>query len=179
MNVVLTIQVSSLMDQDYEPSIYLNNNNLGPHALPPLTPSPSTSPPSAAIGSDETAPAQPIILLPVPEPSPEPPLTQPQRPVFDTPNLPPGSTILIDSDEDDGSDFEFSHPPSDLEIPTVMAASTMTDSESGSKPSLPSDSSSYKGSVSSSSRTEESNVSSESDRLTTTRGDSGDEDDDD
>ncbi|KAG0061902.1 hypothetical protein BGZ89_011078 [Linnemannia elongata] len=179
MNVVLTIQVSSLMDQDYEPSIYLNNNNLGPHALPPLTPSPSTSPPSAAIGSDETAPAQPIILPPAPEPSPEPPLTQPQRPVFDTPNLPPGSTILIDSDEDDGSDFEFSHPPSDLEIPTVMAASTMTDSESGSKPSLPSDSSSYKGSVSSSSRTEGSNVSSESDRLTTTRGDSGDEDDDD
>ncbi|KAF9331331.1 hypothetical protein BGZ91_012167 [Linnemannia elongata] len=102
-----------------------------------------------------------------------------QRPVFDTPNLPPGSTILIDSDEDDGSDFEFSHPPSDLEIPTVMAASTMTDSESGSKPSSPSDSSSYKGSVSSSSRTERSNVSSESDRLTTTRGDSGDEDDDD
>ncbi|KAG0284147.1 hypothetical protein BGZ97_008286 [Linnemannia gamsii] len=127
INVVLTIQVSSLMDRDFEPSsIFLNNNNnnnnnnnLGQHSLQPLAPSPSISPPLAGVNQTESV---------APPPSSPPPPTQPQRPVFDTPYLPPGSTILIDSDEDDGSDFEISHPPSDLEDPTVTTASSKTES---------------------------------------------------
>lgn len=166
------------MDHNYEPSIFLNNNNLGSQALSPSNPPTLTPPPSAAIGSNETVPAQPFITSPAPEPSPAPPLTQPQRPVFDTPYLPPGSTILIDSDEDDGNEFEVSHPPSDLEDPTVTAASTTTDTESGSKPPSPNGSTLDKNPAPSNSRTEGSNVSSESDRITTTRGSSGDEDDD-
>ncbi|KAF9551303.1 hypothetical protein EC957_009187 [Mortierella hygrophila] len=171
MNVVLTIQVSSLMDHNYEPSIYLNDHNLAPHAVPSLTPSPSTSPPSAAFGSNETDLAQPFAPPPASEPLPAPPQTQPQRPVFDIPNLPPGSTILIDNDEDDGSEFESSDHPSDLEHTTVTTASTSADSESESEPSSLSESSSDEDSVPSSSRIKGSNMSDESDRFT-------DEDDD-
>ncbi|KAF9123175.1 hypothetical protein BGX30_001579 [Mortierella sp. GBA39] len=176
--LLVTIQVSSLMDHNYEPSIYLNDHNLAPHALPPLTPSPSTPPPSATIRSNETELSQPFAPSPAPEPSPALPQTQPQRPVFDIPYLPPGSTILIDNDEDDGSEFESSDHPSDLEHTTVTTASTSTDSESGSEPSSLSESSSDKDSVPSSSRTKEPNVSGESDRLIATRDSSGDEDDD-
>ncbi|KAF9156091.1 hypothetical protein BG015_007268 [Linnemannia schmuckeri] len=187
MNVVLTIQVSSLMDHNYEPSIYLNNNNNNPgsHAFPALTP-----PPQAATNEIESV---------TPSASPPPPssaLAHPKRPVFDTPFLPPGSTILVDSDEDDGSEFEFPDPPSDPDDPTVTTASSTTDPESGLRPSTEdsptepsspsssstssSESSSEKGSVPSNSVSRTgTDASSEYDWYTTMSGgsSSGDEDD--
>ncbi|KAF8944193.1 hypothetical protein BGZ47_004554 [Haplosporangium gracile] len=176
MNVVLTIQVSSLMDHSYEESIYLNNNNDNPSSrvLPALTP-----PPQAVTNETESVAPSSLPPPPAPSPSPPPPLAHPQRPVFDTPYLPPGSTILVDSDEDDGSEFDFSNLPSDPDDPTVTTASSTTDSDSDSRtpkddsPSEPSSPSS-----SSESFSKEGSVPSSSVSRTGTDASSDDEDDD-
>ncbi|KAF9107481.1 hypothetical protein BGX29_006169 [Mortierella sp. GBA35] len=126
MNIVLTIQVSSLMAHDYEPPIYLNNN-YGSQTIPtatPVLPSPAESP------------------VPAPSPPPiVPAAASPQRPVFDIPYLSPGSTILIDGDEDD--DFEHGSLPDDLDESVSIASaseSADTPAHSASSDSLEKDS---------------------------------------
>ncbi|KAF9909890.1 hypothetical protein EC991_007880 [Linnemannia zychae] len=124
INVVLTIQVTSLMDHGYEPSIYLNNVDSNSPAPQPSFPPPSISP------AMPTSTLAPLPLSPPVTPALPPP--QPQKPVFDAPYLPPGSTILIDGEDEDGNEYESSHSSDsgDTEDPTVNTASTSDDSSS-------------------------------------------------
>ncbi|KAF9935446.1 hypothetical protein FBU30_000044 [Linnemannia zychae] len=122
MNVVLTIQVSSLMDHGYAPTVYLNNNPESHNNSPVTTNTSSTTIPQSSNQSIPTSSFQPSPPPSPPLPPPPAPV-QPHKPVFDTPYLPPGSTILVDGD---GEENEFRGNGND---PTVMTASNNTEEE--------------------------------------------------
>ncbi|KAF9383319.1 hypothetical protein CPC16_008970 [Podila verticillata] len=123
INVILTILVTSKLDSSYNPTVFYynnnndnNNNNNNINTIVGDTPNP-------------TIPARPNYGLP-------------PSPVFDTPRLPPGSTILVDSDDDDedmqgyrsdiDNDSDTSHPSSEStdssDLPTSSAVSTHEES---------------------------------------------------
>ncbi|KAG9323246.1 hypothetical protein KVV02_000140 [Mortierella alpina] len=84
INVVLTIQVSSQMDDGFQPSVFYNAHHdmTAPSVTPTVAPPPILTPPA-----------------------------HDTPPVFDTPSLPTGSTILVDNvdeyDNDDDDDEEY------------------------------------------------------------------------
>ncbi|KAG0013076.1 hypothetical protein BGZ81_001243 [Podila clonocystis] len=104
INVILTILVISKLDPSYAPTIFYitNNNNM-----------------NVGITHNETASVRPSYGLP-------------QAPVFDTPRLPPGSIIMVDSNDDDE---DTSHMyKSDVEDDSDISQPS-TDSSSSDPPS--------------------------------------------
>ncbi|KAG0260849.1 hypothetical protein BG011_001602 [Mortierella polycephala] len=94
INVFLTIQLTSKMDSNYQPSIFYN------------------------VHGESSAPASPSIPMaspPIPTASPPIPTASPPPQPFDMPPLPSGSTILVDEDDNSG----HSGPESEEEPPVV------------------------------------------------------------
>ncbi|KAI1309716.1 hypothetical protein EDD11_004058 [Mortierella claussenii] len=87
MNVLLTIQASSNMNPDYLPTVFYNNKNFPDQSF--------TNSSTQANTTDSHLMPSPAVLSP--------PLSS-NPPVFDTPPLPPGSTIMIDDEDDYDTD---------------------------------------------------------------------------
>ncbi|KAF9316805.1 hypothetical protein BG003_001534 [Podila horticola] len=106
INVILTILVTNSLDPGYAPTVfyYANNNNI-----------------NVGMNPNQAAPVRPNFGFPL-------------SPVFDTPRLPPGSIILVDSNDDD-EDMSHEYKPgveddSDNSQPSTDSSSTEPPSSS-------------------------------------------------